>query len=127
MSRITKIWEKIKAIGNVIFYDEIDKEVQPELKLEEKPQVEFDDYSALELEPVRTFLEDFTGVLITKFVTYDENVKDLEADIKAKMVVGIELVEKDLWIKLSKMGGAHGGYLKISPTVHGQFTENSNR
>lgn len=112
MERLNSLLEKIKLCKEIFF------------PKQERP---LDDFSALDLIPVQKFLEDFIGVIIIGFETYNDQIKNLERDIQAKMVVGVEVRDKDIWLKLSKINGKAGGYLKISPTVFGQFAESSDK
>ena len=112
MERLYGFFEKLKQCKEIFF---------------PKKERLSDDFSTLELVPVQKFLEDFIGVIIVGFDSFNDKIKDLQADIQGKMVVGVELKDKDLWIKLSKINGKPGGYLKVSPTIFGQFTEGSER
>ena len=112
MERLNILWSKLKECKDILF------------PKKERP---LDDFSTLELVPVKSFLEDFIGVIIVDFNTLNDDIEDLAKDVQAKMVVGVEIKDKDIWIQLSKINGRPGGYLQISPTIFGQFAESSNR
>lgn len=108
MNKIKNLWSKLKEYKELIFTSE---------------EKESGNYNSLELSPVKAFLEDFIGVIITGFSSFNDEIKDLEKYVQAKMVTNVEIKDKDIWIGLSKIDGTPGGYLKISPTIFGQFAE----
>lgn len=80
------------------------------------------------LEPLKDLFASYVGVVVTGFITYKPDVLDLEKRIAPgkgvlKLVSDIEYDQKDLWIKLNTHNGGHGGYIKISPSINGQFVE----
>lgn len=72
---------------------------------------------------VQNFLEDFVGVFITGFASHQGDIENLNEKVNAKMITEVKLAGKDFWLKLSKIDNSDGGYLKISPTITGQFLE----
>jgi hypothetical protein len=84
-----------------------------------------EDEDEITLEPVREFFESYIGVFIVGFIAFGEDIQDLETDTAAKMIIGTEIREDELYLKLSTLNSKYGGYLKISPQINGQFAERS--
>jgi len=75
------------------------------------------------LDAVRDFCEEFTGVLIVGFISYGDDIRNLDSQVSTKMIVGADVRGRHLYLTLNTLTGRHGGYLKISPEVNGVFTE----
>lgn len=88
-------------------------------------KLEEGDDEELSLDNVKEMFESYIGIIITGFVTYQEDIPDIEHKIRGCFVGGVEVRGHDVYIKLCKIEGNHGGYIKISPAAGGQFTENS--
>lgn len=84
---------------------------------DETEQMEFD------LLTVKEFLDEYIGVCITGFETYEDYIPDLEKKITSKMVTAVEIIGESIWMELSKINGAPGGYLRINPSFDGEFIE----
>lgn len=99
-----------------------DLEVELDLKDEDliETPIETDEF---ELEGVKEFLEDFLGVVIIGFETYDPSVPNLESDIEAKLISEVSLDGENFTLGLSSLNGVPAGSLVISPSIEGQFAE----
>jgi hypothetical protein len=85
------------------------------------PEDELTEMMPFSLEPIQEFLEDFIGLAIIEFKSYNDNVGDLTSDVKGKIIAKIIPSSGFLWVKLSKLNGVDGGYLKVKPNIVGEF------
>ena len=76
----------------------------------------------LDLEPVRTFMEDYVGQVIVN-ISGHTDLKDIGDSTRATIVMSVALEGEDIKFKLSKLNGSSGGQLVFSPTKYGMFTE----
>jgi hypothetical protein len=80
------------------------------------------------LDALSELFNEYIGVTISGFITYKDEVPDLESKVGPgkgvlNIISGVEVDGRHLWLKLSSYNGKHGGYLKISPSLSGQFIE----
>lgn len=93
-----------------------EEEIVEELEALPAPEEELD------LEPVKNFMEDYIGQIIVN-VTGPSDLTEIGDKTRATIVMGVNLEGKDIKFRLTKLNGQKGGYLVISPTKHGMFTE----
>jgi hypothetical protein len=77
----------------------------------------------LELDEIRDAFEDYIGLIIVNFETYDDDISDIENQIAGKMVTRITSDRKNIHIGLSSLTGNSGGQISLKPTITGQFAE----
>jgi hypothetical protein len=76
----------------------------------------------LDLEPVRSFMEDYIGQIIVN-ITGHKDLTEIGDKTRATIVMGVDLEGEEIKFRLTKLNGQRGGSLIISPTKHGMFTE----
>lgn len=122
------IWLDFKnvlvQVRNVLCLSFLFHKKTPAIKIEEKiisPEDEMTELMSFSLEPVKEFLEEFIGIAIINFKRYDDAISDLDSFVQKKIISGVELEEQVIWVKLSNFNGKDGGYLKIAPSIVGEF------
>lgn len=98
-----------------------ESEIKSEPKIEHNPDDEPTEVVSFSLEPVKEFLEDFIGIAIIGFKKYHDQIPDLNLQIQKKIIAGVIIKDQAIWIKLSNFNGIDGGYLKIQPSIVGEF------
>ena len=88
------------------------------------------DDESFSLDELSELFDEYVGVSISGFISYKSSVPDLEQKIGPKkgilnILSGVEKDGKSIWLRLNTYSGKHGGYLKISPSLSGQFSERS--
>lgn len=78
------------------------------------------DYS---VDLIEELFSDYIGIVITGYVTFKDDVFDIEKKIAPRLVSGVYSFEKSVIITLSKVDGSASGYIKIVPSITGEFSE----
>lgn len=129
MERLGKTWSKIKAILELTDYvfsqDELDLDLDNLDLYLEIEDVENGNSIELELDPIKNFIEEYIGLIITDFSTYNEDIEDLKIPLVGSMVTKVDITDNSIEIELSNLSGNRIGIAKMTPTLSGQFAEKS--
>ena len=95
------------------------------LKLRDKyfPNPEIMEY---DLEDIREAFEDYIGLIIVSFKTFNYDIEDIEDKIFGKMLAGIKVDGNKVYMQLSDLSGNNAGQIMLVPTMTGQFIETDN-
>lgn len=134
VKKCKELWKNVVEIKDIIkeeFKEESDEDRTPtdpfadaEEQEDSEGNVE-ESEEELSLDNVKEMFESYIGIIITGFITHQEDIPDIEHRVRGCLVGGVEVRGHDIYLKLYKISGNHGGYIKISPSIGGQFTENS--
>lgn len=80
-----------------------------------------DEEENLDLEPVKDFMDNFIGGIVTGFKVCDEDIEDLDDKIKGSIISDVSVDDDSLLLYLSSLKGISRGLIKISPTEAGEF------
>lgn len=97
--------------------DSEESEDKPPPKASSKPMIRYS------FEPVKELFEDYIGIVIVAYTTYDENILDIEKRVILKLIAEVLFESNSIVLKLNTITGEYGGYIKITPGINGQFAE----
>lgn len=86
-------------------------------------EAEEDSGKITNMDAIGIFFEDYIGLTILEFVTYYDDVEDIESDIQGKMIVGVKTSSDKLYLILNTATGKYAGRLCITPKINGSFVE----
>lgn len=92
-------------------------EPEPESESEEEASQEYD------LEPIKSFIEEYIGFVILSFVKFKEDVEDIHPNVTGKIVAGVKISENKLKIMITSLNGRYYGTIEIAPSLTGSFAE----
>lgn len=79
--------------------------------------------SKLNLEPVKSFFDEYVGEIITGFTPFGDDIKDIENSICPSVIESSSIKGNALYVKISKLNGTKKGFLKLEPSKNGEFAE----
>jgi hypothetical protein len=137
VKKCKELWSNILEIKEILEEEEVDtdefpKEEFPQHGHPTEPVVEGEVVTPKQtehivLDEVKDLFDSYVGIFVMGFLTYKDDIPDIEPKIQTLIIAGTEIRGNDLWVKLTKVSGGHGGYIKISPSVYGQFVEKSSK
>jgi hypothetical protein len=82
-----------------------------------------DEEENYDMEPIREFMEEYIGLVITGFTAYEDDIDDLENEVLGRTVTSISALDNIITMELSSLTGSVVGYLEIKPTLNGHFAD----
>jgi hypothetical protein len=105
----------------IVEEDFTEEEEEIEEIIEETEEPEYD------LEPIRSFIDEYIGLVIVNFTPFKNDVENLENNLSGKIITGVKILENKLQIKVVSLSGKTNGVIEMSPSLTGQFAERYNQ
>lgn len=96
------------------------KTILKKLNIDDSPEPEIEN---INVQGLQEFFEDFIGVIMVGFNSYNQSILNLNNLIQAKMITSVRFEKNSFWIELTNLSNLPGGFIKITPTKAGQFME----
>jgi hypothetical protein len=82
----------------------------------ETEEVEYD------LEPIREFIDEYVGMIITDLKIYDEGSEDMN-EVTGKIMTGVSVDSNKIYMNLASLTGKPCGTIELAPSLTGHFVE----